>query len=326
MGNYEREEKAMRHLLLFCFSKSVFSRSNPRIFDTIEGFRNSENMYDPYEEFNPNIEAQRVHFYYQNKEDGTGHYELLKRISRKEVQVINTQDIPDSMWYMAAVGDQLAQWKKMNNSKAQEYFVHSKFDLTLSGSWSYGCYGQINPYRNGRGEPIDIIDEFYKEWQQCNTCIGIDFEQNQTANYSFCFDLNRRRFLCPADKLSNNRGQKSRCECDARLANRLARVKGVRKFNDGNDFDSNCFLTSKQYTSFKPNTILLSRKDVETFHFSKKTESRQCCGIYPSRYVFHATEQRQCCKTVVYDTQRNQCCADSLIGPDEKCREYLYRN
>ena len=61
----------------------------------------------------------------------------------------------------------------MNNSKAQgtcsmhvryrhgrnnknikkhvlEYFVHSKFDLTLSGSWSYGCYGQINPYRNGR--------------------------------------------------------------------------------------------------------------------------------------------------------------------------------
>ena len=48
--NYEREEKAMRHLLLFCFSKSVFSRSNPRIFDTIEGFKNSENMYDPYED------------------------------------------------------------------------------------------------------------------------------------------------------------------------------------------------------------------------------------------------------------------------------------
>ena len=31
----------------------------------------------------------------------------IKRISRKEVQVINTQDIPDSMWYMAAVGDQV---------------------------------------------------------------------------------------------------------------------------------------------------------------------------------------------------------------------------
>ena len=44
---------------------------------------------------------------------------------------------------------------------------------------------------------MDILDEFYKEWQQCNTCIGLDFELGDAANYTFCFDLRRRRFLCP---------------------------------------------------------------------------------------------------------------------------------
>ena len=51
---------------------------------------------------------------------------------------------------MATVADQLATFKKIPNGEAQEYFVHSKFDLNPIGSWSYGCYGQIRPFRKGR--------------------------------------------------------------------------------------------------------------------------------------------------------------------------------
>ena len=51
---------------------------------------------------------------------------------------------------MATVADQLATFKKIPNGEAQEYFVDSKFDLNPIGSWSYGCYGQIRPFRKGR--------------------------------------------------------------------------------------------------------------------------------------------------------------------------------
>ena len=75
------------------------------------------------------------------------------------------------------------------------------------------------------------------------------------------------------------------------------------------------------------------------------------------RYVFHANQKRQCCKTVVYDTDRSRvkffynfsvknnfrtriivknnyinptgrhsCCADALTGPNEQCDEHLYIN
>ena len=59
---------------------------------------------------------------------------------------------------MATVADQLATFKKIPNGEAQEYFVHSKFDLNPIGSWSYGCYGQIRPFRKGRVSRRPIFD------------------------------------------------------------------------------------------------------------------------------------------------------------------------
>lgn len=290
----------MKHLLLFTTLNTCGVQVQGRVTDTKTGWFEGV-------EFDPEIEADRIHFFHQGEHsNGTDYYNLVKRIGKGQVQVVNQHEIPDPLWYMATVADQLATFKKIPNGEAQEYFVDSKFDLNPIGSWSYGCYGQIRPFRKGRGEAKGIIDQFYKEWQQCNACVGLDFEQDQpniTENYSFCYDLKRRRFICPSDKKANSFAQKSRCECDARLANKLTKLRGLGKFNDGKDFDEECFGQSNIDGDYK-----------------KSQSQRQCCGLYPNRFVFRPSENRKCCKTIVYNTKRNKCCGnDVLLKSDEIC-------
>lgn len=283
----------MKHLLLFTLvPNSIYARvadSQTGIFEGVE--------------FNPDVEAERIHFFHQNKHhNGSDIYHLVKRIGKNEVQIINEHEIPDSLWYMATVADQLALFNKIPNAEAQEYFVHSKFDLNPLGAWSYGCYGQVRPFRKGRGEPKGIIDQFYKEWQQCNACIGLDFSEDEPRNYSFCYDLKRRRFVCPSDKKANTFAQKSRCECDARLANKLTKLRGQAKFNDGKDFDEECYGQSN-FDGYR----------------EKSPNSRQCCGVYPNRFMFRPSENRKCCKTIVFNTNRSKCCKETLISNGETC-------
>lgn len=45
----------------------------------------------------------------------------------------------------------------------------------------------------------------------------------------------------------------------------------------------------------------------------------QCPTIY-FRFVFRPSENRKCCKTIVYNTKRNKCCGNNvLLKSDETC-------
>lgn len=88
--------------------------------------------------------------------DWLTNYLPVELIAEFRISFENSLKIPDPLWYMATVADQLATFKKIPNAEAQEYFVHSKFDLNPIGSWSYGCYGQIRPFRKGRVSIGDV--------------------------------------------------------------------------------------------------------------------------------------------------------------------------
>ena len=133
--------------------------------------------------------------------------------------------------------------------------------------WQHGCFGQLRPFRHGRGEPVDVFDKVYKEYQTCRACVKYDFGpkfEQISRNYSFCYDFRKRRFLCPKEAERNSVEQWSQCECDAKLANHLATLTDKLTARKEFDFDADC----------QPNPDRVKRSLPPT-----------CCGVYPKRYV-----------------------------------------
>ena len=138
--------------------------------------------------------------------------------------------------------------------------------MDYSSLWRYGCYGQLRPYRHGTGEPVDVFDKIYKDYQTCLSCVKHDFGSKMIPQYSFCYDLSQFKFLCPKDPDRNSAAQWAQCECDAKLANKLARVRANQQ-----DFMLNNEVVFEEQCRDKGN-----QKSI-------KSTKPQCCGEYPSR-------------------------------------------
>lgn len=250
--------------------------------------------------YDASAEVYRVHFYQRSNSDNN-EYILYKRVSETQTQQINVHQIPDPTYYMTRVAHDLARWQGYTSVGAQQRFIESDFDLEYSTLWQYGCYGQLRPYRHGRGDPVDVFDNIYKEYQTCLACIKHDYDEKRLNEYSFCYDLKEYQFICPKDPSRNTEAQWAQCECDAKLANKLSKVRADEQnfmFNNEVIYEDQCFKSSPK---------------------ERKSTQPQCCGTYPHRFVFHTDGGRQCCGDKLFNSSTQQCCSRSILGLEEQC-------
>jgi len=262
--------------------------------------------YEKAEEFSGADEVYRIHFYPKSGSTDD-EYVLVKRITSQLTQQVNVQEIPDPKYYMTRVAHELARWQGYTSHGAQDRFVTSDFNLDYSQLWQYGCYGQLRPYRHGGGDPVDVFDKIYKDHQTCLACVKHDFGK-MIPQYSFCYDLEQFRFLCPHDEERNTEAQWSQCECDAKLANKLAKVRAFTQ-----DFMLNNEVTEEQCRDNRGMDGLVggARGSI--------AKQPKCCGEYPSRFVFHTDGNRQCCGGKLFSSNSKKCCSNTITGLEESC-------
>lgn len=248
-------------------------------------------------------EVYRIHFYPQT-DSANDEYVLYKRISPSQTQQVNSQEIPDPLYYMTRVAHELAAWNNYTPFRAQKRFVNSDFGLDYGNLWQYGCYGQMRPFKNGRGDPKDIFDEIYKEYHTCLSCVNHDYGLKNVPKYSFCYDLKSYKFVCPKDPERNTSEQWAQCQCDMALANKLAKIRSGSQdfvFNNEVVYEDDCIGTG----DFLPNN---------------NNSQKQCCGEYPKRFVYHTDGNKQCCGAKLFNSQSQKCCESSdIINASGSC-------
>lgn len=263
------------------------------------------------QEFDEQAEVYRIHFYPRSSSEDQ--YVLFKRVTSELTQQVNVQEIPDPKYYMTRVAHDLARWQGYTSQGAQNRFINSDFELDYSTVWRYGCYGQLRPYRHGKGEPVDVFDKIYKDYQTCLACVKHDFGEKMVPKYSFCYDLREFRFLCPTDLERNSESQWAQCECDAKLANNLAKVRSQNSdfmLNNQVVFDEQC-REGKSGGGGQDTPA----QDIDR----SRSMQAQCCGEYPSRFIFHTNGNRQCCGNKLYNSDSQKCCSDSIFGLEKSC-------
>jgi len=76
----------MKHWLLFTTLNTFGVQVQGRVTDTTSG------LFEGVE-FDPEVEADRIHFFYQAEHpNGTDFYNLVKRIGKGQIQVVNEHE------------------------------------------------------------------------------------------------------------------------------------------------------------------------------------------------------------------------------------------
>jgi len=175
----------------------------------------------------------------------------------------------------------------------------------------YGCWCQILRERlAGKGLPTDDYDVLCQDWQRCNECAVMDFEETSTncnaatTLYEVSFSTVTRRIVC--DKTSDPCG-KAICQCDESLAFRLA---------SATEIFAEVFNESTSHTSFDFNSTCVWQHQANL-----SRDDKRCCGTYPNRVPFHHQNyQRECCGDSIIHSDTH-CCADGVptLGDDPTC-------
>ena len=93
--------------------------------------------------------------------------------------------------------------------------------------------------------------------------------KNLIFNQNFQLYISQFRFLCPKDPDRNSQAQWAQCECDAKLANKLARVRAQKQefmLNNEIVFEEQC-----------------REKNGKVDQIDLRLSRPQCCGEYPTR-------------------------------------------
>merc|ERR1712227_480883 len=97
----------------------------------------------------------------------------------------------------------------------------------LDNAFSYGCWCQIRNLNSsstgivqGKGQPVDALDQLCKLWHQCRSCNGVDHPDGDcdSNNVSVEIGMDPATMRIECDGSNPTACAKNNCKCDDQLA------------------------------------------------------------------------------------------------------------
>jgi len=238
-----------------------------------------------------------------NRESVWNYTETGYHLSRINAQYRNllTDGLLDAVFKQIAPDGQPIDRNIFNDSMTDNLLID------MNEIQNYGCWCQFgDQWRKGRSKPVNEVDSFCKDLMNCYKCVNMD---QQTENLPGICDGTEEEYVGPSLikvqqqgvysaclEENNNDPCKSRvCSCDTNFVYQL-----IEAFFDGHvldysfqhsggfDFENECPRSGNGYVD------------------------KACCGIYPKRFPYGVTANRQCCVTKTYNPNTLNCC----VSPD----------
>lgn len=195
--------------------------------------------------------------------------------------------------------------------------------IPLQAIWGYGCWCHFgDDLMKGQGQPVNQMDQFCKDMQQCLRCAVMDGEEclmddslgdssgpsepkvcdptNQSYESQFSKLPEEQSILSDcAGANPDSLCAKNTCCCEMKfISDLLSLITSFVPFDPsyqharGWDYEANC-------TPNPPNP--------------GPAPERACCGAYPSRSVYNS-KNMECCleDNQVYSPLSHQCCLDGV--------------
>lgn len=172
---------------------------------------------------------------------------------------------------------------------------------------AYGCWCNFGDHwRHGRSKPVNEVDGFCKDLMNCYKCVQMDQEAESLPGICDAVDeeykgpslirVQQVGVLQACSEENNDDPCKTRvCSCDTNFVYKL-----MEGFFAGIVFDA----TPQHSGSF----------DIEAScpKGSHNAANKDCCGIYPKRFPYGVSANRQCCVSKTYNPASLNCC----VSPD----------
>merc|ERR1719210_1851284 len=229
------------------------------------------------------------------------------------------------------IGSVFADFRKFTQTSELFAVIDSQYDVT-ERIQEYGCYCYPNKKSqalNGKGVPVDAIDEACQKYQRCRRCLEIEIELDENVisswdalNYNYNDDvfLINRQIIC---ENTNQRGLKyakdSLCACDKEFVESLAAIDFDNVYNTDNWFNEH-----NQRERERNGFERIEYSDVCTPQPSNLGPADSCCGTgFPDMFPYPSGE-RGCCEMSngdrrTFDSENFQCCNGSIIPVYNDC-------
>jgi len=180
-------------------------------------------------------------------------------------------------------------------------------DPSFSNEFQYGCWGQIGDNDIvGKGEPMDELDQAYRNWHMCRSCAEIDGAGScgiDETPYEIGFNPATNRIDCGANTTPC---QSQLCSCDEALAFSFADLWDTINDEFMGEFDhaANCL----------PKVTVTSGVGGSCAEHEQTEEvATVCCGEYPSRFPYNNKGGcTSCCGAKTYNVYNKSCCDDTI--------------
>jgi len=178
----------------------------------------------------------------------------------------------------------------------------------------YGCWCNFGEsWRKGRSKPVNVVDGFCKDLMNCYKCVGMDHDDESLVGVC---DSTEEDYKGPSlirvqqvgtlqacsEENADDPCKTRVCSCDTNFVYNL-----MQSFFGGTVFD-----LTPQHLGAGGNFDT----ELECPKADYVAISKSCCGIYPKRFPYGVTANRQCCVTKTYNPATKNCCVspDGMVG------------
>lgn len=243
----------------------------------------------------------------------------------------------------ASANDLMAMWESAAASSMEHVDTsgvpmdRKVMDIfSMSNIFNYGCWCYFGARRPVRGNVMDSVDGYCKQWYDNKDCIVIDDATcDPDIDYSDPFQNQDYPFhpSLDYDALCTSAGNADDCThwnclADATFLRDIFNHMAFNNLNqslaENNGFDAHmvCHDLSMVTTSAPGSTTGPASTNAPTTTLTAPGGNHACCGDYPNRYPYrHRDQMTQCCGQNTYNSNLH-CCADpstSLLGSLGSC-------
>lgn len=216
-----------------------------------------------------------------------------------------TDGLLDAVFKQTAPDGSVINRNIFNDSMTDNLLIDMNEILT------YGCWCNFGDnWRKGRSKPVNNVDGFCKDLMNCYKCVQKDHDSEglsgicdateEDYNGPSLIRVQQVGTLQACSEENNDDPCKTRvCSCDTNFVFNL-----MQAFFAGEVFDA----SPQHGGSFDV--------DLECPKANNVAINKDCCGIYPKRFPFGVSSNRQCCVTKTYNPNSLNCCVspDGMVG------------
>lgn len=179
----------------------------------------------------------------------------------------------------------------------------------------YGCWCYFDNPKDGRGAPIDPVDERCKALSQGYACAIHDYKEATGKNDcvpwevkynlgTLLVDLSKNKLVAACQRENHDLCAQYACMVEGAFVEAIFNYW----FKEGGTFEHD----NRHINGFDPNANC-------PINIDNNMVQRECCGELPHRFPYKPIATRACCGSHTYDVVLQECCEHNVLMPAGTC-------